>query len=146
MRTKAVRIGSYGAPMTDRTALTATSTFTSWDEEPGWGDEAPVPRLARATVAFTYTGDIEATSEAHFALYYRADGTGTSQGFEMVTGTRAGEEGTFVVHHVDDFTAEGVSSRYSVVEGSGTGPFADLAGSGSYQLGHGTEEWEWSLS
>lgn len=128
------------------TPLTATSSFTSWDEEPTFGPDAPTPRLAHAEVAFTYAGDIEATSEAHLVLHYRADGTGTSQGFEMVTGTKGGEEGTFVVHHVHDFGAEGVSSRYSVVEGSGTGVFEGLSGSGSYQLGHGTEEWEWSIS
>ncbi|QYG95440.1 DUF3224 domain-containing protein [Iamia sp. SCSIO 61187] len=128
------------------TPLTATSTFTSWDEEPGWGDDAPVPRLAHAKVVFAYTGDLEATSEAHFALYYRADGTGTSQGFEIVTGTRDGAEGTFVLHHVDDFDADGVRSTHTVVEGSGTGAFAGLTGSGSYQLGHGTKEWEWSLT
>ncbi|HEX7133143.1 MAG TPA: DUF3224 domain-containing protein [Iamia sp.] len=131
---------------TTTTPLTATTTFTSWDEEPGYGEDAPLPRLAHARVAFTYTGDIEATSEAHFAMYYAADGTGTSQGFELVTGTKDGEEGTFVVHHVDDFGGDGVTSEYSVVEGSGTGVFAGLAGSGSYQLGHGTKEWEWSLS
>lgn len=128
------------------TSLTATSTFTSWDEEPGFGEDAPTPRLAHARVVFTYTGDIEATSEAHFVLHYRADGTGTSQGFELVTGTRDGEEGTFVLHHVDDFGADGVDSTFTVVEGSGTGSFVGLEGAGGYQLGHGTTEWEWSLS
>ena len=132
--------------MTTTTPLTATSTFTSWDEKPGFDEDAPTPRLAHAEVVFTYTGDIEATSEAHFVLFYRADGTGTSHGFEMVTGTKDGADGTFVVHHVDDFGADGVTSRYSVVEGSGTGAFDGLTGSGSYELGHGTKEWEWSLS
>jgi hypothetical protein len=128
------------------TSLTATSTFTSWDEEPGWGDDAPLPRVAHAQVIFTYTGDIEATSDARLVLHYAADGTGKAHGFELVTGTRDGEEGTFVVRHEDDFGAGGVSSRYSVVEGSGTGAFAGLSGSGSYELGHGTKEWEWSIS
>ncbi len=132
--------------MSTTPTLTATSTFTSWDEEPGFGADAPTPRVARATVAFTYTGDIEASSEAHFALYYRADGTGTSQGLEMVTGTRDGDAGTFVVHHVDDFDADGVRSRYSVVPDSGTGAFAGLSGSGSYHLAEGTREWAWAIS
>lgn len=131
---------------TTRPALTATSTFTSWDEEPGWGDDAPLPRLAHAKVVFTHTGDIEATSEAHFALYYRADGTGTAHGYEMVTGTRDGEEGSFVLHHLDDFDPDGVTSTVTVVEGSGTGAFADLAGSGTHHMGEGTKEWEWALA
>ncbi len=126
--------------------LTATCTFTSWDEEPAYGPDAPTPRLAHARVVFAYSGGFEATSEAHFAMYYRADGTGTSHGFELVTGTRDGEEGTFVVHHVDDFGADGVASTHTVVEGSGTGAFAGLAGSGTAHLGEGTTEWEWSIS
>ncbi len=128
------------------TPLTASVTFTSWEEEPGWDDDAPLPRLAHAKVLFAYTGGIVATSEAHFAMYYRADGTGTSQGFEMVTGTLDGEEGTFVVHHLDDFGPDGVHSTHTVVDGSGTGAFAGLAGAGSAHLGEGTEEWEWSIS
>lgn len=128
------------------TDLTATCTFTSWDEEPGWGDDAPTPRLAHAKVAFAYTGGIEATSEAHFAMYYRADGTGTSHGYELITGTRDGEEGTFVVHHLDGFGPDGVDSTHTVVEGSGTGVFEGLTGSGTAHLAEGTKEWEWSLS
>ncbi len=132
--------------MTDTRTLSATTTFTTWDEEPGWGDDAPLPRVAHARVVFSYTGELEATSEAHFALYYSADGTGTSHGYELVTGTRAGEEGTFVLHHRDDFTAEGVTSTVTVVEGSGTGAFAGLAGSGTHHLGEGTKEWEWWIA
>lgn len=126
--------------------MTATTTFTSWDEDPGFGEDAPTPRVAHAVVAFSYTGALEATSEARFALFYRSDGTGTSEGFELVTGTRHDQEGTFVVHHQDDFDADGVRATYFVVEGSGTGAFEGLAGSGSYQLGHGTKEWEWAIS
>lgn len=128
------------------TKLTATSTFSSWDEEPGWGDDAPLPRVAHAQVVFTYSGDIEATSDARMVLHYAADGTGTGHGFELVTGTRDGEEGTFVLRHTDDFGPDGVSATFAVVEGSGTGAFDGLTGSGSYQLGHGTKEWEWAIS
>lgn len=127
------------------TSLTATCTFTSWDEEPGFGEGAPLPRLAHAKVAFAYTGGLVATSEAHFAMHYRADGTGTSHGYEMITGTRDGEEGTFVVHHLDEFGPDGVDSTWTVEPGSGTGAFADLDGSGSTHLGEGTREWEWSV-
>jgi hypothetical protein len=127
------------------TDLIATCTFTSWDEDPGFGTDAPLPRLATATVAFAYTGGLEATSEARFAMHYRADGTGTSHGFEMITGTRDGEEGSFVVHHLDTFGPDGVDSTWTVVEGSGTGAFAGLTGSGSAHLGEGTKEWEWSV-
>lgn len=128
------------------TELSATCTFTSWDEEPGWDDDAPLPRLAHAKVLFAYSGGIEATSEAHFAMHYRADGTGTSEGYELITGTRAGEEGTVVVRHHDVFGPDGVDSTHTVVAGSGTGAFAGLSGSGTAHLAEGTKEWEWQIS
>lgn len=127
------------------TSLNATVTFTSWDEQPGWGDDAPLPRVASATVAFAYSGGIEATGDARLVLHYTADGSGVGHGFEMVTGTKDGEEGTFVLEHLDRFTAEGVSSTTTVVEGSGTGAFAGLSGASTHQLGEGTKEWEWSV-
>ena len=127
------------------TTITATVSFTSWDEDPAWGPDAPLPRVAHAKVAFAYTEGIEATSDARLVLHYTADGTGTAHGFEMVTGTRDGEAGTFVLEHLDRFTAEGVASTTTVVEGSGTGAFAGLSGSSTHQLGEGTKEWAWSL-
>lgn len=37
------------------TIASATATFTTWDEDPSWEGDPPLPRLAQATVAFRYT-------------------------------------------------------------------------------------------
>lgn len=113
-------------------------SFTSWDEVPGWGPDAPLPRLAVATVAFAYAGDLEATSSSRAVLAYGADGTGTSLGFETVTGTLHGVAGSFVLRHEDTFSAEAVTLAYRIVPGSGTGGLEGIRGEGSTVAEHGS--------
>ena len=129
--------------MTTTTATTATgtATFKSWDEYPPYDGDAPLPRLASATVVFTYEGDLEGTSTSRSVLAYGADGSGTALGFEEFTGSLGGVEGTLVLRHEDAFGADGVTTRWEIVEGSGTG----YTGSGGYQVGHGSSNWPWTL-
>lgn len=128
------------------TTITASATFGSWVEEPDFGSEAPLPRIAHATVAFSYRGDLHAEGACQYVLAYGADGTGTGVGFEQVTGRIGEEDGEVVLRHDATFDASGVTCRYDVVAGSGTGAFADATGSGSYQAGLGAETgWEWVL-
>lgn len=127
--------------MTDE--ITSTATFTSWDESPGFDDGAPLPRLATAEVAFAYDGDLTGTSECHYVLRYRADGTGTAVGFETITGTRDGDQGTLTLRHECRFEADGVTTDLSVVDG--TGAFASVSGTGTFQVGHGGKEWDWRV-
>src|SRR5687768_1700301 len=117
--------------MTSSRTAAATMTTTSWDEDPGWGPESPLPRLARADVGFAYDGDLAATSTSRAALSYGPDGTGTSLGFEAVEGTLHGVAGGFVLRHEDVFTAEEVTLSYEVVPGSGTGGLAGIRGGGT---------------
>ncbi len=42
-----------------------------------------------------------------------------------------GREGSFVIKHDTGFDPKGVSSRFSVVPGSGTGDLAGITGSGT---------------
>jgi len=130
---------------TDHTPLTATATLTSWDETPGFGPDAPLPRLAHAEVGFGYEGQLTATSVCHYVLSYGADGAGEGVGYETVTGRRGDEEGTFVLRHTTEFGPDGVTGEATVVDGSGTGAFAGLTGSSRYQIGEGTQSWEWAL-
>jgi hypothetical protein len=112
------------------TTATGNATFTSWDEDPSYDGDAPLPRLASATVAFTYEGDLQGTSTSRSVLAYGADGSGTGVGFEEFHGTLAGVEGTLVLRHEDVFGADGV---------------VGYTGSGGYEVGHGTSNWAWAL-
>lgn len=127
------------------TALTGTATFTSWDEEPGWDSGAPTPRLAHATVAFTYHGDIEATSTCQYVLHYTGDDRGVTAGLERVEGRVRGESATVALRHEGTFGPDGVDMRWSVVPGSGTGALAGLVGRGGFRAPAHATEWTWRL-
>ncbi len=130
---------------TDPTTAIATMSFSSWDEDPGWGPDAPLPRLAQAVVAFGYDGDLAATGDCRYTLSYGADGQGTALGFETVTGTLGHRAGSFVLRHEAAFTATGVEVTFTVVEGSGTGDLAGIGGSGRCHAEHGSQASSWSL-
>ena len=123
----------------------STSTFTSWQEDPAYGEDAPLPRLASAQVAFSYAGALNGSSNCIYAMAYAADGSGTSLGYETITGELDGRTGSFVVHHTDQFTTSGVSAQFEVIAGSGTDQLSGISGRGSYQVGHGTSEWTWTF-
>lgn len=125
--------------MTEPRTAHATMSFTSWDEDPSFGDDAPLPRLATALVAFAYDGDLVATSSSRSALSYGPDGEGSSLGFETVTGTLHGLEGGFVLRHEDVFTGTEVTLTYEIVAGSGTGALAGITGGGTAVATHGSQ-------
>jgi hypothetical protein len=115
--------------------MQTTMRFTSWDEDPAYGPDAPLPRLATAVVAFAHEGDLTGTSECRYVLRYAADGTGEGVGYEVVTT----DDGAVTLRHDARFTAEGVEADVTVVDADGT--HAGLRGTGRYAVGHGTESW-----
>ena len=112
--------------------ITATASFSSWDEEPAFGPDAPLPRLSQASVAFRYVGAFEGTGECRYVLSYSADGNGIGAGFERITGSVAGIEGEVVLRHEVTFEADGVTDRYEILTGSGTGAFAATSALGGW--------------
>ncbi|MGN0121562.1 MAG: DUF3224 domain-containing protein, partial [Streptomyces albidoflavus] len=85
-----------------------------WQESPLGPQDGPV-RLARALVANTYSGAIEATrTTCAYTIAYTVpeDGSAPTAGFctgiQLLTGTVAGRTGTFVLEERATFTPEGV--------------------------------------
>src|SRR5262245_65195615 len=98
--------------------LTGSATFTSWDEVPVHDSGAPVPRVARATVAFSYEGDFQGTSTCEYAMYYAAENKGSGVGIEYLRATVDGEEGTVALRNDAAFDG-GADIAWTVVPGSG---------------------------
>ncbi len=119
--------------------------FTTWEEDPSWEGDPPLPRLAQATVAFSYTGHTKAEGDCRYVLSYGADGTGTGVGLERLTGTVDGKTAEVVLRHDVTFGADGVVVEVSTVDGTGTGVFEGRTGRGRYTAAHGEEGWDWSL-
>lgn len=116
----------------------ARFAIVNWDEKPL--DEAEeLPKLTRASVAKTYSGDIEGEGRVEYLMMYRDDGSATIVGLERVGGRIGGKTGTFVLQRIGTFEDGVAKESYSVVPGSATGDLLGLKGDGTSAVGHGME-------
>ncbi len=116
----------------------ARFAITKWDEEP-YGQGPDQPRLTRARVTKTYTGDIEGEGQVEYLMMYRSDGSATFVGLERVVGRIGGRTGTFVLQRTGTFEGGQAKESYSVIPGSATGDLQGLLGDGGSAVGHGME-------
>jgi hypothetical protein len=116
----------------------ARFAIKGWDETP-YSEGQDLPKLTRAAVSKTLTGDIEGEGHVEYLMMYRGGGSATFIGFERVTARLAGKAGTFVLQRTGVFENGVASESYSVVAGSGTGELKNLRGEGATAVGHGME-------
>lgn len=119
---------------------TANARFAikSWDEKP-YSEGPDLPKLTRATVQKTFTGDIAGEGQVDYLMMYRSDGSATFIGLERITGSVGGKTGTFVLQRTGVFEDGLAKESYSVVPGSATGALRGLRGEGTSSVGHGME-------
>ena len=110
----------------------------SWDEKP-YSEGHDQPRLTRASVRKTFTGDIEGESQVEYLMMYRSDGSASFVGLERVVGRIGGRSGSFVLQRTGVFEGGQAKETYSVIPGSATGELQGLVGEGRTAVGHGME-------
>jgi hypothetical protein len=135
---------------------TARARFTvaSWDEdvvvdldgkEAGTSSgDAYYPRRgwSNARCGYRYTGDIEGTSVSTSFIAYKPEGA-PFVGFEQVTGSVDGHDGSFVLQATGWQDAGSVRARLEVVPGLGTGGLESLRGEGELEIaGHSDDGYE----
>ena len=116
----------------------ARFAITSWDEKP-YSEGPDLPKLTRATVTKTFTGDIEGEGQVEYLMMYGGDGSATFVGLERVVGRIGGKAGSFVLQRTGIFESGQAKESYSVIPSSGTGELRGLRGEGTSAVGHGTE-------
>jgi hypothetical protein len=116
----------------------ARFAIKSWDEKP-CGEGQDLPKLTRASVTKSFTGDIEGDGHVEYLMMYRSDGSATFVGLERVVGRIGGRTGTFVLQRTGVFEGGQAKESYSVIPGSATGELQGLRGGGSSAVGHGAE-------
>lgn len=116
----------------------ARFAIKTWDEKP-YGEGQDLPRLTRAGVTKTFTGDIEGDGQVEYLMMYRSDGSATFVGLERVVGRIGGRSGTFVLQRTGVFEGGQAKESFAVIPGSGTGELRGLRGEGSSAVGHGME-------
>src|ERR1043166_1727214 len=102
----------------------ARFTIQKWDEKPV-GEGADLPKLSRATVTKTFTGDIDGEGLVEYLMLYRSDGSATFVGLERVVGRLGDKAGSFVLQRTGIFEDGQAKESYSVIPGSGTGELRD---------------------
>jgi hypothetical protein len=110
----------------------------SWDEKP-YSEGQDLPKLTRAAVTKTFTGDIAGEGHVEYLMMYRSDGSATFVGLERIVGHVAGKAGSFVLQRTGVFESGEAKESYVVVPGSGTGELQGLRGDGTSAVGHGME-------
>jgi uncharacterized protein DUF3224 len=119
---------------------TANARFaiTTWDEKP-YSEGPDLPKLTRATVKKTFSGDIEGEGQVDYLMMYRSDGSAAFIGLERISGRVGGKKGTFVLQRTGVFEDGQAKESYAVVPGSATGELRGLRGEGTSSVGHGME-------
>jgi len=119
---------------------TANARFAikEWEEKP-YGEGPDLPKLTRASIRRTFTGDIEGEGHVEYVMMYRPDGSATFVGLERIDGRIGGKRGTFVLQRTGTFEGGVAKESYAVVPGSGTGELHGLRGDGTSAVGHGME-------
>ena len=123
---------------------TATFKVDAWDEQP-WETRDGEPKMTRAEVRKTFTGDLDGTSQLQYLMTYREDGTADFVAMERIRGTLGGKRGTFVLSHVGAFVDGAASGRWTVVDGSGTDDLEGLTGSSAFSIPKGEEAFPFAL-
>ncbi len=110
----------------------------SWDENP-YAEAQDLPKLTRAAVTKTFTGEITGEGHVEYLMMYRSDGSATFVGLERIVGQLAGKAGSFVLQRTGVFENGVAKESYFVIPGSGTGELRGLRGEGTSAVGHGME-------
>lgn len=116
----------------------ARFAIKKWDEM-AYSEGPDLPKLTRASVTKTFTGEVEGEGHVEYLMMYRSDGSATFVGLERVIGRIGAKSGTFVLQRIGVFEGGEAKESYSVVPGSATGQLRGLRGEGSSAVGHGTE-------
>jgi len=120
------------------TTVNARFAIKSWDEKP-YSEGPNLPKLTRASVVKTFTGDIDGEGQVEYLMMYSSDGSASFVGLERITGRLAGRSGTFVLQRSGVFEGGVAKESYSVIPGSGTGELSGLRGDGMSSLGHAND-------
>jgi hypothetical protein len=119
-------------------SATATFRVKTWDESPC--DEVDgAPKLTRATVAKSFSGDIEGEGTVEYLMMHLDDGSASFIGLERIVGRVGERSGSFVLQHNGTFEGGAAKASWFVVPGLGSGELRGLRGEGGFASAHAEE-------
>lgn len=114
---------------------TATFEVKAWEEKP-YDEIDEGPKLTRASVTKSFSGDIEGEGTVEYLMIHRDDGSASFVGLERVVGRVGDRSGSFVLQHTGTFEGGTAKTTWFVVPGSGTGDLRGLRGEGGFASAH----------
>lgn len=115
--------------------ITGTYAMADWQEDT-YRDE-PIPlKLTRVHAHGAISGGLNGTAHTFYLIAYLGE-SGPFTGYTQFTGTYEGQEGSFTLRDEGVFDPQSAASDWKVVEGSGTGGFAGITGSGGFRASEG---------
>lgn len=107
----------------------------NWDEKPYDEPEGGI-KLNKATVTYTYEGDIAGESLSESLLAYPTEKTSTYVGLEKISGSIGGKKGSFVLQSTGTYDGTNARADSTIIEGSGTGELRGITGTSKMEVGH----------
>ncbi|MGH3316806.1 MAG: DUF3224 domain-containing protein [Nocardioidaceae bacterium] len=130
-----------------KVASWSETLVTDIDGEGTTAGEAYFPKrgVTRTDNAYSYTGNIEGTSEVAYLIAYKPDAAPVL-GMERFHGSIGGHEGSCVFQHIGSQDQGSVSGHVEVVPGMGTGGLENLRGEADLSIaGHSDDGYEIEL-
>jgi hypothetical protein len=132
--------------------LSGTYSPTKWDEKPYDLIEDRM-KATKATVEFSFAGDIEGAAGVEYLMFYRSfdptdphEAIATYVGMIRIVGKLRGKSGSFALTDSGKYEFGAAQSQLSVIPGSGTGELSKISGSGSYRADTSGCTWELDVS
>lgn len=119
------------------TSAKGTFEIESWDEKP-YAEPGEGVKLTRAEVKERFSGDLEGAGSSQSLMCYRADGTATYVGLQLIEGSVGGRAGSFVLQVDGGYDGTNAKATWTVVTGSATGELTGLEGSGGFSAPPGS--------
>ncbi|MDX1642560.1 MAG: DUF3224 domain-containing protein, partial [Balneolaceae bacterium] len=112
--------------------IECTFKIEKWDETQ-FSKSKDGPQLNRASVAQSYSGDLEATSTIEYLMATFREDFSTFVGMEEVIGELEGKSGSFLLQHNGTYEDGTAKSTFQIIPHSGTGELEGISGKGHYQ-------------
>jgi hypothetical protein len=101
-----------------------------WNEKPAGAPAGP--KVTRATVKQTFTGDIKGSGTTEYLMVYRPDKTAQYSGVQVINGSVGGKKGSFALRLRGYYDGKRAVTTWEVVPGAGKGALKGLTGKGRY--------------
>ena len=110
-------------------------------------------KLTKATVEFTFSGDIEGIGYIEYLMFYSSfdpedmhKAQAKYVGQLRIVGKLKGKSGSFVLEDAGTFSGGVANSELSIIKGSGTGELSSITGVGEYSANQSVCAWEMEVS